>query len=105
MLCSCATPEVRRPVQNGSHTSIDDGSLDSSVFLIHPGYHLSEARGSSSFDVRQVLTLALSYRIPRRTFMGALPDALAALIMLAARTWSQARSSGLRTRRWLDTAG
>src|SRR5439155_6969095 len=31
--------------------SIDDGSQDSSVFLIHPEYALSEARGSSSFDV------------------------------------------------------
>ena len=54
--------------------SIDDGSQDSSVFLIHPGYRLSEARASSSFDVRQALTAALSYRIPRRL---RLPDALA----------------------------
>jgi hypothetical protein len=45
--------------------SIDDGSQDSSVFLIHPGYRLSEARGSSSFDVRHALAAALSYRVPR----------------------------------------
>jgi hypothetical protein len=44
--------------------SIDDGSLDSSMFLIHPGYSLSEARGSSDFDVRQSFTAALSYRVP-----------------------------------------
>ena len=52
--------------------SIDDGSEDSSLFLIHPGYRLAEARGSSNFDVRQELTTALSYRLPR---MG-LPEAL-----------------------------
>ncbi len=52
--------------------SIDDGSQDSSVFLIHPGYTPGEARGSSSFDVRQALTAALSYRVPRR-----LPNGLA----------------------------
>jgi hypothetical protein len=45
--------------------SIDDGSQDSSVFLVHPGYRLSEARGSSSFDVRHVLTVAWSYRMPQ----------------------------------------
>jgi hypothetical protein len=44
--------------------SIDDGSLDSSLFLIHPGYSLSEARGPSDFDVRQSFTAALSYRVP-----------------------------------------
>jgi hypothetical protein len=43
--------------------SIDDGSQDSSIFLIHPGYRLSEARGSSSFDVRHALTSSLSYRV------------------------------------------
>ncbi|HEV3201069.1 MAG TPA: carboxypeptidase-like regulatory domain-containing protein [Bryobacteraceae bacterium] len=43
--------------------SIDDGSNDSSLFLIHPGYQLSDARGSSSFDIRQELTAALSYRM------------------------------------------
>jgi hypothetical protein len=43
--------------------SIDDGSQDSSLFLIHPGYRLSEASGSSSFDIRQELTTALSYRV------------------------------------------
>ena len=44
--------------------SIDDGSQDSSVFLVHPGFRLQEARGSSSFDVRHALTAAWSYRIP-----------------------------------------
>jgi hypothetical protein len=44
--------------------SIDDGSLDSAMLLIHPGYSLSEARGSSSFDIRHSFTGALSYRIP-----------------------------------------
>ena len=52
--------------------SIDDGSEDSSLFLIHPGYRLNEARGSSSFDVRQELSVALSYRLPR----GGLPKGL-----------------------------
>lgn len=44
--------------------SIDEGSQDSSVFLIHPGYKLSDARASSSFDVRQALTTTLSYQVP-----------------------------------------
>jgi hypothetical protein len=44
--------------------SIDDGSLDSAMPLIHPGYSLSEARGSSNLDVRHSFTGALSYRIP-----------------------------------------
>jgi hypothetical protein len=52
--------------------SIDDGSEDSSLFLIHPGYRLAEARGSSNFDVRQELTAAVSYRLPRT----GLPEAL-----------------------------
>jgi hypothetical protein len=52
--------------------SIDDGSQDSSLFLIHPGYRLAEARGSSSFDVRHELTAALSYKLPR----AGLPEAL-----------------------------
>jgi hypothetical protein len=52
--------------------SIDDGSNDSSLFLIHPGYQLSEARGSSNFDIRQELTAALSYRMPGNS----LPEAL-----------------------------
>jgi hypothetical protein len=43
---------------------IDDGSADSSIFLIHPGYNMSEARGSCSYDVRHAFTLASSYRIP-----------------------------------------
>ena len=52
--------------------SIDDGSNDSSVFLIHPGYQLSDARGSSSFDIRQELTAALSYRMYGNSLPGAL---------------------------------
>jgi hypothetical protein len=54
--------------------SIDDASQDSSVFLIHPGYRLSEARGASSFDVRHTLTAALSYQVPHSTPAGRLPD-------------------------------
>jgi hypothetical protein len=42
--------------------SIDDGSQDSSIFLVHPGYRLSEARGSSTFDIRHEFTTAFSYR-------------------------------------------
>jgi len=57
--------------------SIDDGSLDSSVFLIHSGYSLSEARGSSNFDVRHSLTAALSYRIPFEGSASRLPPWLA----------------------------
>jgi hypothetical protein len=52
--------------------SIDDGSNDSSLFLIHPGYQLIDARGSSSFDIRQELTAALSYRMHGNS----LPEAL-----------------------------
>jgi hypothetical protein len=44
---------------------IDNGSEDSSVFLIHPGYQLDEARGSCNFDVRQALTSSISYQVPR----------------------------------------
>lgn len=44
---------------------IDDGSGDSTIFLIHPGYQLSEARGSCNFDTRHALTAALSYKVPR----------------------------------------
>jgi hypothetical protein len=50
--------------------SIDDGSLDSSMFLIHPGYSLDEARGSSNFDVRQSFTAALSRRLSGWTLSG-----------------------------------
>jgi len=45
--------------------SIDNGSQDSGVFLIHPGYQLDETRASSNFDVRHALAAALSYRVPR----------------------------------------
>jgi hypothetical protein len=71
---------ARRVFASVSYTwshSIDDGSQDSSVFLIHPGYQLSEVRGSSSFDVRHALTAALSYQVPRATAAGRLPDWLA----------------------------
>jgi hypothetical protein len=44
--------------------SLDNGSEDSGIFLIHPGYQLSEAWASSDFDVRHTLTAALSGRIP-----------------------------------------
>jgi hypothetical protein len=44
---------------------IDNGSEDSSVFLIHPGYQPDEARGSCNFDVRQALTSSISYQVPR----------------------------------------
>jgi len=44
--------------------SIDDGSQDSSIFLIHPNYRVSEARASSNFDIRHALTAAFSYRVP-----------------------------------------
>ena len=57
--------------------SIDNGSQDSSVFLIHPGYRLNEARGASSFDVRHAFTAAMSYRIPRRLPWANLPPWLA----------------------------
>jgi hypothetical protein len=53
--------------------SIDDGSQDSSVFLVHPGYRLSEARGASSFDVRQALTAAVQYRVPQLSPPSHLP--------------------------------
>jgi hypothetical protein len=45
--------------------SLDNGSEDSGIFLIHPGYQVSEAWASSDFDVRPTLTAALSGRIPR----------------------------------------
>ena len=57
--------------------SIDDGSQDSSVFLIHPGYRLREARASSSYDVRHSATAALSYRLPRSFHSARIPEALA----------------------------
>jgi hypothetical protein len=44
---------------------IDDGSEDSSVFLIYSGYQLNQARGSCDFDVRQTLTAAVAYHVPR----------------------------------------
>lgn len=57
--------------------SFDDGSADSDVFLIHPGYQLREAWASSSFDVRHALSAALSYRVPVTTRSRSLPDWLA----------------------------
>jgi hypothetical protein len=57
--------------------SIDNGSLDSSEFLIHPAYRLSEARASSNFDARQSLSATLSYRIPFERRSTPLPPWLA----------------------------
>jgi hypothetical protein len=57
--------------------SLDDGSADSDIFLIHPGYQLHEAWASSSFDVRNALSAALSYRVPVATRSRSLPDWLA----------------------------
>jgi len=57
--------------------SLDNGSEDSDIFLIHPGYQLNEAWASSSFDVRNVLTAAVSYRVPRIASSRSLPDWLA----------------------------
>ena len=54
--------------------SIDNGSEDSSLFLIHPGYRLGEARGSSAFDIRHQVTAALSYRIRAPRLHEALRD-------------------------------
>jgi hypothetical protein len=48
--------------------------LNSSVFLIHPGYNLSDARGSSNFDLRQTLTATFSYQVPRSFGARSLPD-------------------------------
>jgi hypothetical protein len=56
--------------------SLDDGSADSDIFLIHPRYQLSEAWASSSFDVRNAFSAALSYRV-RNTPSRNLPDWLA----------------------------
>lgn len=52
---------------------IDNGSADSSVFLIHPGYSLDEARGSCNFDVRHAMTAAVSYRVPHFTRSAGFP--------------------------------
>jgi hypothetical protein len=72
------TGSLRRNVYvSASYTwshCIDDGSDDSSIFLIHPGYQLSEARASCNFDVRQALTTALAYQLPRSTSSAHLPD-------------------------------
>jgi len=57
--------------------SLDDGSADSDIFLIHPGYQLSEAWAPSSFDVRNALSAALSYHIPSAASRRNLPDWLA----------------------------
>jgi hypothetical protein len=57
--------------------SLDDGSTDSDIFLIHPGYQLSEAWASSSYDVRNALSAVLSYRVPRAASSRSLPDWLA----------------------------
>ncbi len=56
-------PNLYASVSYSWSHSLDDGSEDSSVFLIHPGYQLSEAWASSDFDVRHSMTAALSYRV------------------------------------------
>lgn len=53
---------------------LDNGSNDSAIFLIHPGYHLNEVRASCDFDVRQSLTAALSYQMGRSGVTAHLPD-------------------------------
>ena len=53
--------------------SADDGSQDSAMFLIHPGYQLSEASGSSSFDVRHAVSATLSYELPGAVSRARLP--------------------------------
>jgi hypothetical protein len=53
---------------------IDNGSNDSTIFLIHPGYDLKEARASCDFDVRQSLTAALSYQMGRSGVAAHLPS-------------------------------
>jgi len=45
--------------------SLDNGSKDSGIFLIHPGYQLRQSWASSDFDVRHTLTAAVSARVPR----------------------------------------
>jgi hypothetical protein len=57
--------------------SLDDGSADSGIFLIHPGYQLNEAWASSSFDVRNALTAAVSYRVPVSASFAGMPYWLA----------------------------
>ena len=46
--------------------SIDTGSSDTEPFLFQPGAVNENDRGSSSFDVRHVLTAALGYRVGAR---------------------------------------
>jgi len=46
--------------------SIDIGSSDTAAFLVRPGESEANERGSSTFDVRQVLTAALGYRFNNR---------------------------------------
>jgi Carboxypeptidase regulatory-like domain len=67
-------PNLFAPLSYTWSHSIDNGSQDSSVFLIHPGYRLNEARASSSFDVRQAFAAAVQYRIPPSGHPGRLPD-------------------------------
>jgi len=65
--------QFRGPLRGGFYVSssftwshcIDTGSADSSIFLIHPGYQLSEARGACNFDIRRALTSSVSYHVPR----------------------------------------
>jgi hypothetical protein len=71
------TPSVYVSVAYTWSHSMDNGSQDSDIFLIHPGYQLNEAWASSSFDVRNVLTAAVSYRLPLAASSRSLPDWLA----------------------------
>jgi hypothetical protein len=43
--------------------SIDTGSSDTSVFLVRPGWNDRMDRGSSSFDVRHLVSASASYRL------------------------------------------
>jgi hypothetical protein len=70
-------PNVYASVAYTWSHSLDDGSADSDIFLIHPGYQLSEAWASSSYDVRNALNAALSYRVPHAASSRSLPDWLA----------------------------
>ncbi len=53
-----------------SSHSIDNGSTDSALFWIIPGLGPNADRGSSDFDVRHVLTAAVSYDLRHVPFSG-----------------------------------
>ncbi len=56
-------PGLRGMVSYTWAHSIDNGSQSSSVFLVQPSMP-SNDRGSSSFDVRQIASFALTYHLP-----------------------------------------